>query len=136
MSPPTLVTAMQELQRILADKELKEALTTGVQLFNTNAVKGAPAAYRRVAEMHHYLASRPRRRRLVVQYAVPPKRSSAAMWTSSSRAGLRALVRNGVIPDGSPATAAAFLREHAQRLDKGQVGELFGHHDDHSIAVS
>lgn len=45
-------------------------------------------------------------------------------------------MRSGVIPNGSPAAAAAFLREHAARLDKGQVGELFGHHEDHSIAVS
>lgn len=51
-------------------------------------------------------------------------------------AGLHALVRSGVIPDSSPAAAAAFLCEHAARLDKGQVGELFGHHGDHSIAVS
>lgn len=49
--------------------------------------------------------------------------------------GLRLLVQSGVIPDGTPAAAAAFLRENAPRLDKGQVGELFGHHEDHSIEV-
>ena len=31
---------MQELQRILADKELKDALLSGIQLFNQNPVKG------------------------------------------------------------------------------------------------
>lgn len=41
--PPRFIT-QQELQRILADKELKEALTAGVELFNTSAVKGAAAA--------------------------------------------------------------------------------------------
>ena len=40
---PLFIT-LQELQRILADKELKEALTAGVELFNISAVKGAPAS--------------------------------------------------------------------------------------------
>ncbi|KAL4853786.1 Brefeldin A-inhibited guanine nucleotide-exchange protein 3 [Chlorella vulgaris] len=78
----------EELQRILADKELKDALLSGIQAFNQNAVKG-----------------------------------------------LRQLVQSGVIADGSPAAAARFLREHAARLDKGQVGELMGRHEDHSVQV-
>lgn len=134
MSPPTLVTAMQELQRILADKELKEALTTGVQLFNTSAVKGAPAvagALRKGISISPPMCFAG----CIVQCGPVQARLDSYMHVFP-RAGLRALVRSGVIPDGSPATAAAFLREHAQRLDKGQVGELFGHHDDHSIAVS
>lgn len=32
--------ALQELKRILADKELKEALLGGIDAFNQNAVKG------------------------------------------------------------------------------------------------
>lgn len=39
--PACLAALLQELQRILADKELKEARTAGVELFNTSAVKGA-----------------------------------------------------------------------------------------------
>jgi Sec7-like guanine-nucleotide exchange factor len=30
---------------------------------------------------------------------------------------------------------ASFLRQHADQLDKAQVGELFGHHADFSISV-
>jgi hypothetical protein len=52
------------------------------------------------------------------------------------RAGLRQLATSGVLPDGSPAAAARFLRDQAARLDKAQVGELLGHHEEHSIQVS
>lgn len=38
------VLVVQELQRILADKELKDALLSGIQAFNQNAVKGASYA--------------------------------------------------------------------------------------------
>ena len=48
----TLVCLAQELQRILADKELKDALLSGTQLFNQSAVKGAPGrGWRRAAAL-------------------------------------------------------------------------------------
>ena len=133
---------LQELRRILADKELKEALLAGIQQFNTgSAVKGAPRGRPLQPEVgspgaapalrHGGLVSPPGGSAdppcLLASFPCPPN--------NPAHAGLRALVRSGVIPDASPAAAAAFLREHAARLDKGQVGELFGHHEDHSIAV-
>lgn len=39
------------------------------------------------------------------------------------------------LADGSAEGVAAFLREHAARLDKGAVGELMGDHEDFSIQV-
>lgn len=37
---------VQELQRILADKELKDALLSGIEAFNDSAVKGGAGARR------------------------------------------------------------------------------------------
>jgi hypothetical protein len=49
--------------------------------------------------------------------------------------GLKTLISLGVVKESNPASAAAFLREHSDRLDPAAVGELLGHHDDASIAV-
>lgn len=141
---------MQELQRILADKELKDALLAGTELFNQHAVKGgccgsaagscgfahdwAQRADTRTgtATFGCFMGSRQAARWHITLPAAPPMPPPHI----PIRTGLRLLVQSGVIADGSPAAAAAFLRQHAGRLDKGQVGELLGHHDDHSIAVS
>lgn len=40
-----------------------------------------------------------------------------------------------MVARGDAASAARFLREHATRLDKTQIGELFGHHEEHSVEV-
>jgi len=48
--------------------------------------------------------------------------------------GLRALVDGGVVGP-SASEEAAFLRAQSDSLDPAAVGDLLGHHDDHSIAV-
>ena len=50
--------------------------------------------------------------------------------------GIKLLARAGVIPNGgAPAAAAAFLRQHSALLDKGQMGELFGGHEEWEVEV-
>ncbi|KAG1671977.1 hypothetical protein FOA52_013349 [Chlamydomonas sp. UWO 241] len=50
--------------------------------------------------------------------------------------GIQYLLSRGLIPgDQSPASIAAFLRAHISELSKTALGELFGEHDDFSIAI-
>ena len=42
--------------------------------------------------------------------------------------GVAALVASGTVA-GNPPALALFLRAHTSILDKGQLGEYFGHHD-------
>ena len=49
--------------------------------------------------------------------------------------GVKVLVESGAVNEG-PEAFADFLRELADRLDPAAVGELFGDHEDESIAVS
>lgn len=37
--------------------------------------------------------------------------------------------------EGTPQAVAAFLREHLADLDKGQLGEYLGHHEDFAVGV-
>ena len=76
------------LQKIQTDKAMKASLEGGIEVFNSNPVKG-----------------------------------------------LKVLVGGGAVAPGAQA-AADFLRSSAERLDPAAVGELLGHHDEESIAVS
>mmetsp|Transcript_13201 Transcript_13201/g.37209 ORF Transcript_13201/g.37209 Transcript_13201/m.37209 type:complete len:2067 (+) Transcript_13201:204-6404(+) len=49
-------------------------------------------------------------------------------------AGISSLVSSGIIED-NPESIAQFLRKHRKELDKTQLGEYFGHHEDAQIAV-
>ncbi len=46
--------------------------------------------------------------------------------------GLKALITSGSVRN-DPASIAAFLMEHSALLDKTQLGELFGHHEDREV---
>lgn len=46
--------------------------------------------------------------------------------------GVAALIGSGTV-EGTPEAVAAFLREHLADLDKGQLGEYLGHHEDFSV---
>ena len=46
--------------------------------------------------------------------------------------GLKALISSGSVRNDS-ASIAAFLMEHIALLDKTQLGELFGHHEDREV---
>ena len=46
--------------------------------------------------------------------------------------GLKALISSGSVQN-DPAGIAAFLMEHSALLDKTQLGELFGHHEDREV---
>ncbi|WIA18888.1 hypothetical protein OEZ85_003561 [Tetradesmus obliquus] len=48
--------------------------------------------------------------------------------------GLDFLMSQGLL-ESSPAAVAAFLRAQSDQLDKAQLGELLGHHEDFAIAV-
>ncbi|KAF6256772.1 hypothetical protein COO60DRAFT_1627056 [Scenedesmus sp. NREL 46B-D3] len=48
--------------------------------------------------------------------------------------GLDLLMSQGLL-ESSPAAVAAFLRTQADQLDKAQLGELLGHHEDFAVAV-
>lgn len=169
---PCLPLLTQELRRILADKELKDALLSGIEAFNANAVKGEACwtsmkgrhRPRRIAGLHPGWAavscccSSSWMSRVTAMGSEENESSSARAWPPPPAAhthihttspppppppapplyptpGLRAMVQSGTIPDATPAAAARFLRDHAARLDKAQIGELFGHHEEHSIQV-
>ena len=44
------------------------------------------------------------------------------------------LIGSGTV-EGTPQAVAAFLREHLADLDKGQLGEYLGHHEDFAVRV-
>ena len=46
--------------------------------------------------------------------------------------GLKALISSGSVRN-DPASIASFLMEHSALLDKTQLGELFGHHEDREV---
>ena len=119
---------LQELRRILGEKETKDALLSGTRLFNQNAVKGGFGGRELDIQFEIILAP------ILLNSSSP--RVHVCVRYAHVHAGLRQLVASGVVRDASPAAAAAFLREHAPRLDKAQVGELMGHHDQHCIEVS
>ncbi|KAF8064597.1 BIG3 [Scenedesmus sp. PABB004] len=48
--------------------------------------------------------------------------------------GVELLMSQGLL-EGSPPAVAAFLRLHHDALDKAQLGELLGHHEDFAVAV-
>ena len=49
--------------------------------------------------------------------------------------GVASLMGSGTV-EGTPAAVAAFLREHLADLDKGQLGEYLGHHEDFAVSNS
>ena len=49
--------------------------------------------------------------------------------------GVRALVASGSV-ESSPEAIAAFLRQHNSSLDKEQLGEYLGHHDELEVGCS
>ena len=47
--------------------------------------------------------------------------------------GVRALVASGSV-EASPEAIASFLRQHNSSLDKEQLGEYLGHHDELEVS--
>ena len=47
--------------------------------------------------------------------------------------GVAALIGSGTIED-NPSAVAAFFREHISELDRTQLGEYFGHHDEQAVS--
>lgn len=45
---------------------------------------------------------------------------------------MASLIASGTVED-DPVAIAKFLREHRSLLDSTQVGEYFGHHEDHAV---
>lgn len=48
--------------------------------------------------------------------------------------GVRALVASGSV-EASPEAIAAFLRQHNSSLNKEQLGEYLGHHDELEVGI-
>ena len=48
--------------------------------------------------------------------------------------GVAALIGSGTVED-SPQAVASFLRQHIAELDKTQLGEYFGHHDEQAVSL-
>lgn len=46
--------------------------------------------------------------------------------------GVASLIGSGTV-EGTPHAVAAFLREHLADLDKAQLGEYLGHHEEFSV---
>jgi hypothetical protein len=48
--------------------------------------------------------------------------------------GVASLIGSGTV-EGSPQAVASFLRQHIAELDKTQLGEYFGHHDEQAVSL-
>lgn len=48
--------------------------------------------------------------------------------------GVAALIGSGTIED-NPEAVAGFLRDHLAELDRTQLGEYFGHHEEHAVSL-
>ncbi|KAK9904753.1 hypothetical protein WJX75_001787 [Coccomyxa subellipsoidea] len=57
-----------------------------------------------------------------------------ALFNRNPLKGVISLIGSGTV-EGTPQAVAAFLREHLADLDKGQLGEYLGHHEDFACAV-
>ncbi|BDA49435.1 probable Brefeldin A-inhibited guanine nucleotide-exchange protein [Coccomyxa sp. Obi] len=57
-----------------------------------------------------------------------------ALFNRSPVKGVASLIGSGTV-EGTPHAVAAFLREHLADLDKAQLGEYLGHHEEFSCAV-
>lgn len=57
------------------------------------------------------------------------------LWCSrDSIKGVKALIASGSL-EKSPEAIAAFLRKHIGDLDKKQLGEYLGHHDEQEVRL-
>ncbi|KAL3134912.1 hypothetical protein ABBQ32_007876 [Trebouxia sp. C0010 RCD-2024] len=60
--------------------------------------------------------------------------SGITVFNRDSIKGVRALVASGSV-EASPEAIASFLRQHNSSLDKEQLGEYLGHHDELEVSV-
>lgn len=62
-------------------------------------------------------------------------KATMSVFYRDSIKGVKALIASGTV-EKSPAAIAAFLREHNPSLDKEQLGEYLGHHDELEVCLS